>query len=234
MAFQNISDYVAAIGALGTAAYGLVDASKAFGGGVSNIGFHRIEAAIRKLFPTEKDDAQNPLPLRDLIATLRANWLNGTALADQKSIAKTLIKLRITAKNAKDLAARTGVDKDKLIAVATNLAEGGDFTDELKNVLGRFDLILTALLDEAYQRADQAYRNAAKAWSVLASVLLAVFGSAVVWNLGASPGDWGKWGMEDLPVAILVGLLATPLAPVSKDLASALTTAVKSMQILKR
>jgi hypothetical protein len=34
--------------------------------------------------------------------------------------------------------------------------------------------------------------------------------------------------------AFLVGLIATPLAPVSKDLASALSASVKAMQLFKK
>jgi hypothetical protein len=35
-------------------------------------------------------------------------------------------------------------------------------------------------------------------------------------------------------LAILVGFLATPLAPIAKDLSSALATAVNTMQTLKK
>ena len=38
---QNLPQVVTAIGGLGTAAFGLVDASKVFGGGVNHIGFTR-------------------------------------------------------------------------------------------------------------------------------------------------------------------------------------------------
>ena len=35
-------------------------------------------------------------------------------------------------------------------------------------------------------------------------------------------------------LALLVGVLATPLAPVAKDLSTALTTAVNTMQLVKK
>ena len=41
-------------------------------------------------------------------------------------------------------------------------------------------LMLTAILDEGYQRADQAYRNSAKTWSIGVSVVLAVLGGWIV------------------------------------------------------
>jgi hypothetical protein len=35
-------------------------------------------------------------------------------------------------------------------------------------------------------------------------------------------------------MAVLVGLLATPLAPIAKDISSALATAVNTMQLIKK
>jgi hypothetical protein len=42
------------------------------------------------------------------------------------------------------------------------------------------------------------------------------------------------WGTGDVGLAILVGLLATPLAPIAKDLSSALAAAVNTMQVVKK
>jgi len=35
-------------------------------------------------------------------------------------------------------------------------------------------------------------------------------------------------------ISLLIGLLATPLAPIAKDISSALTSAVNTMQTVKR
>ena len=104
-------------------------------------------------------------------------------------------------------------------------------TPEQMNVFGRFDLLLTAILDEAYQRADQSYRNKVKGIAVAVSVTLAILGSLVL--AANSDPTLQNWKWPDLLQATLIGLLATPLAPVSKDLASALSVAVKSMQTVK-
>jgi hypothetical protein len=42
------------------------------------------------------------------------------------------------------------------------------------------------------------------------------------------------WTSSDCILALLVGLLATPLAPIAKDLSSALATAVNTMQLVKK
>src|SRR5438093_1002082 len=107
---EKMSDYIAAAAGLGTAAYALVDGSKVIFGGVSNCGFGHIKRAVRKFFPESAEEkySANPLQLSEVLAALRANWLNGTALADQKAIAKSLIKLRLDQVNALDLAKATG------------------------------------------------------------------------------------------------------------------------------
>jgi hypothetical protein len=47
--FGNIANAVAATGALGTAAFGLIDASKAIAGGMSNPGFGYIRKAVEPI-----------------------------------------------------------------------------------------------------------------------------------------------------------------------------------------
>jgi hypothetical protein len=78
---QGLPQIVAAIGGLGTAAFGLVDASKAAWGGVNHIGFSQIQKTVKSLTPGTPNNA---LSQDKIVATLKANWFNGTALASQK------------------------------------------------------------------------------------------------------------------------------------------------------
>ena len=219
---NSLSQYVAVAAGLGTAAYALVDGSKAFQGGVSNYGLDHIKRVVSRFYSKERE-AVGPLPLEEVLATLKANWLNGTALADQKAIAKSLIKLRMNEASAPDLAEATGLDKEVLKTIAKKIVSGGTFTPQENDVFGRFDLMLTAILDEGYQRADQSYRNSAKAWSIGVAIVLALLGKLIVDDPSFS------WGM-----AILVGLAATPIAPIAKDLTSALSAGVKVAQAFKK
>ena len=58
---------------------------------------------------------------------------------------------------------------------------------------------------------------------------------AVLGEFFLSADDAGlHLSLKDLALAVLAGLLATPLAPVSKDLASALQAGVKVAQALRR
>lgn len=218
---KMLPQIITAIGGLGTAAFGLVDASKALWGGVNHIGFGGIRQTVE---PLTKGARTNALSQGKIVATLEANWFNGTDLSSQKAIAKSLIKLNLSVDNADALARAIGLDPTTLTAVATSIAAGTPLTPPQSDVYGRFDLILTALLDEAYQRSDNVYRNWTRAIAAIVAVALAIAGG---WTLGIKTST-------DIWECVLVGLLATPLAPIAKDLSTALATAVNTMQLVKK
>jgi hypothetical protein len=218
----NLSTTVLTIGSLGTAAYGVVDVSKGFWGGISNRGFGDIKKVLSNFIPPGGTEASG-LGRASALATLRANWLNGMALADQKAVAKALVKLNLTEMTARGMAATAGVDADLLVSVATKFATAEPLTQQETDVYGRFDLLVTALLDQGYQRGDQRYRNSAKLLAVPVSLALAVMGARAMGITGA-----------DLWRAVIAGLLATPLAPVAKDLSSAIQAGAKVAQTLKK
>jgi len=226
----DIASVVAAVGALGTASFALVDASKILkSGGASNSGFSFIENAVRNFFPGAKRNSSSDTAGKRLLDVLHSNWINGAALGDQKAIAKSMIKLGLTPETAKGYADATGVDAQVLAAVAKSMTAGKTLKDGEINVLGRFDLALTAILDDGYQRADQKYRNGSRVYAALVSIVLAVAGG---WTI-AAPGET-YFNSPFMWQAVLCGLLATPLAPISKDLASALSAGVKVAQSLRK
>jgi hypothetical protein len=226
-----ITGAVAAVGALGTASYGLVDASKAFGGGLSNAGFAFIRRTISGLLPGNDStkDGATLLGASAILAELKASWLNGAPLKDQQAIAKSLIKLRLNADNAKALGERAGIDGDILKRVAIKISTGEALAQAETDVFGRFDLILATALDQAYQRADQRYRNWCKLAAVPVSMILAVVGG---WSIHT--GTYWAWNSQPLWTALVAGLLATPLAPVAKDLSTSIQTAAQAAQALKK
>lgn len=222
----QLTEVVGAIGALGTAAFGLVDATKAFNGGVSRAGFKFIRQAITQLAPSDDGFKGTALDSKSIVTALFSQWINGTATKDQVNIAKSLIKLRLTPGTAAALATATGVDTVALQGIAAKIAAGNPAANPLtpteSDAYGRFDLLLTTMLDQAYQRADQRYRNWAKALAVPIAVGLALLANCFL---------QAKIGYGE---ATLIGLIATPLAPVAKDLASAIQTASQAIQAAKK
>jgi hypothetical protein len=217
---------------LGTAAFGLLEAVKPVVPWINHIGFNRIRGTVTGLTPAEPGARQpmNAMPQSKVLDSLLANWVNGVDVDSQKAIAKSLIKLHLSAGNGAALAAGTNVDPALLAEVAASIVSGTSLTQEQTNVYARFDLIVTAMLDECYQQADQLYRSWTRGLAALLAVGLAFAGG---WSLAGS--DFSSYvHSAEMGQALLVGLLATPLAPIAKDLSSALATAVNTMQLVKR
>jgi len=223
---DNLPHVITAIGGLGTASFGLVDSTKVLGGGVNRIGFRRIQDVVHRLTPGAP---ARGLTRASIIDTLKANWYNGTDLTSQKAIAKSLIKVCLNSGNSADLAAATGVDAALLTQVATCIGTGTALTPEQSDVYARFDFILSAMLDEVYHRSDEAYATGTRVVASVFALILAVLGGWTLHN-AATPYFWSS----DLAVAALAGVLATPLAPIAKDLSSALAAAVNTLQVVKK
>jgi hypothetical protein len=225
---------VTAVGGLGTAAYGLVDALKGAFSSINHIGLKHIQKTVTELTPDQSGEGVtakplNALPRQNILNTIAANWVNGTVVTSQKAIAKSLIKLHLSPDNAAALAAQTNVDPVLLTSIATKTAAGIPLLQPESNVFSRFDLIVTAMLDEAYQHSDQTYRNGTRLLAGFVAVSLALAGG---WSLIGN--EFWCWKNNNLWLAVLVGLLATPLAPIAKNLSSALATAVNTLQVIKK
>lgn len=219
----DIGNLVLAIGALGAASFALVDATKiGWHGGISNSGFGFIKACVNKLLPADRRG--------ELLDILHSHWINGTKLVDQKAIAKSLLKLKLLKETAGHFAAATHVDPEMLTQVANCMQEGTALNEKQSNTLGRFDLYLTALIDAAYQKADQRYRNSAKLLASIIAIVLSICGGWAVSEDADKPFFWTSF----MAISVLCGLLATPLAPISKDLTSALQAGVKVAQAIRK
>lgn len=213
---SQLSVIIAAVGALGTTAFGLVDTLKVLpGGGLSRVGFGYVRQALKKVAAADPLLDMTCLCPASLEETLEAHWINGVDTQTQIDTAKSLIKLRLTAVTAQALATATSVDPGVLTQVAVNLREGLPLTPEQTEAYARFDQVLDSLFDQAYQRADQCYRNVSKFSAIPIAVGLAMLGAELM------PGHLTA------AQAALVGLLATPIAPVAKDLTSLIGSAGK-------
>jgi hypothetical protein len=239
--FKTIPDVVLAIGGLGTAAYALVDAGKALpGGGPSLFGFNFIQGLVNLFLPVglpastagSKTRQQEIDPVASsahklVLNTLRANWINGMAIGDQKNVARSMFKLYFRDDAAPQVAKTLGLSEKAVSDVARLWRDGPSKeagVDPSAATVGRVDLALTALVDGVYQRADQRYRNKCKVLAGIAAVVIAMVSGATIYQ-----GDAGK-----ILLSILAGLIAVPLAPIAKDLASALQAGVKVAQSLRR
>ena len=223
ISLADLGAVLAGLGALSTAAFGLLDSSKAFWGGASNIGAGHIRNALTP-FASALDSA---LGVGGWWPVLRAHWVAGVAKADQKAKAQALIKLGLNSANAPQIARASHVDPAALTAAVVKLEKGATLTDADLNVIGRMNATVDALLDAAFEAADQQYRNVCRVLAGLICLGLAVAAWAL-WNGAGGENPPSLWA------ALAVGLLAVPLAPVAKDLTSALSAAMNALKAAKK
>ena len=223
ISLPDLGAALAGLSALSTASFGLLDSTKAFWGGASNIG----KAHIRRVMTPFQPALENALGKDGWWPVLEANWIGGVAKADQKAKAQALIKLGLNSANAAAIAAATHVDAKALEVAVKKLETGKPLQDPDLNVLGRMNAAIDALLDAAFEAADQQYRNVCR---VLAGVICVVL-ALVAWKFWKAttgtepPSVWAALG---------VGLLAVPFAPVAKDLTSALSAAMNALKAAKK
>jgi hypothetical protein len=212
MDITTIVEVISAVGALGTAATGLVDTTKLFSWGVSNAGYSIIRKQLKPF-----DLLLKAIPQSAAYETIYGLWINGAAIEDQKAKAKALIKLGFAPTTVDAMQAATGLPAAELTPLAANIANGVDLGPAQVNIYGRLDAILSAVIDAAYEKADQRYRNAAKALAAVIAIALAEIGGHAV---GPEGGNWLLYAV--------IGAIATPVAPVAKDITTAINTAVQS------
>lgn len=216
MGITEIGSWITATGALGTAAFGLVDATKIVGdGGISRAGFSGLRAALQPFAAA----LARAVGEADWVDFLRAHWINGRSKAEQKAIVRSLIRLGLDEKTAPAMAIDGAVDGGRLAEVAAKLAKGDLLDERDLNVLGRLDAAVEARLDAAFDRAEQRYKNSAR---LLAGVFSVALGVTAAHLLGV-----------DLGQGLLAGFLAVPLAPVAKDLVSSLSAAARAVKLDK-
>jgi hypothetical protein len=215
MEITTIVEMISAVSALGTAATGLVDTTKLFGGGVSRVGYATIKQQLKPFEPLLVS-----IPERASYETIYGLWINGAAIEDQKAKAKALIKLGFAPDTVTAMAKATKLPEVDLESLAAHIAKGCALTPPQVNIYGRLDGILSAVIDAAYEKADQHYRNAAKTLAAVIAIALALVGGYAV-NQSTEP-QISYW------LFFVMGLVATPLAPVAKDITTAINTAVQS------
>jgi hypothetical protein len=228
-ALASTTAAIAAAGGLGTAAFGLVDATKAFGGGVSNCGFGHVRTALAPFSAALASTSS------DWMVTIRANWINGVPKDDQKAAAKALIRLGLSAGNARAMAVPGHVDPDRLDAIIKAVEAGAPLTSQDADVLGRFNAAIDAAMDAGFELGDQQYRNSCRLVGGVFAVALALWAGYLIDRAGLStlPDHAGYLFSSTFWAALFVGIVAVPLAPVAKDLASALQTAANAVQAVK-
>ena len=207
---ENIGTIIVATGALGTAAFGIVEALKWTR--LGEAGFGAILAVLGPIVQLIQT-AYGP----DYERLLRAQY-RGDA-RDLTRIIRQGARVGLTPENATRAAEFLGmVDGASLAEAARQVGQGQELTAQLRNVLGRFELAVDARIDAALMLAQNQYVGATRGSASIIAILIAIIVGMYL-------------GKENFVQAILVGVAAVPLAPIAKDLVNALQSASKAIRL---
>lgn len=218
---QEFGAALAALSGLSTAAFGLLDATKVFGG-IARVGLKHLKAATDPFAGALNQALGNGR----YEALIDAKWMNGASRDEQKALIRALIRLGLTESTAPSLAEVGRVAPEALARVARKLANGEELEEADLNLLGRLNAVIDTILETGFERADQQYRNTARVWAGVIAIGLAL-------------AAWGVWVLQDassaptLLAALGMGVLAVPLAPLAKDLTSGLSAAMQALKAAK-
>ena len=210
---SNLTEFILAAGALGTAASGLVELIKPCS--ISKVGMGVLKAQIGPYVGEGALSDGNSLTSLPggikCFEILKANWTNGASKADQKIKSKSLIDLVVTSS----------------VANATKVegALGLSGISSSPPVLDQFDKLMNLIVDGAYEDADKEYRAWAKWSASLIALIMSIFTCGLAYGWEQFSEHWGS--------AVLAGLLAVPLAPIAKDLSTTITAAAQAIKPAK-
>ncbi|MCC7196341.1 MAG: hypothetical protein IT356_12380 [Gemmatimonadaceae bacterium] len=241
---SEIASFVLAAGALGTAAYGVVEASKYFAA-IGEAGYPSLTGVLGGLMG----------PLRTAYGANADALLRAQYRGDQRALTRLLrqgVRIGLCGDNAQSVARDlASVDPESLaraIRVATGEderataqlqrdaggeeSEGGSgnasaardgstqLTDAQRSIIARYELAADARIDAAITLAQARYAGALRLLASAAAVAIALIVASV-----ATPRT-----TNDYALAVLIGVGAVPLAPIAKDLASGIQAAARALK----
>lgn len=242
---QYLGTVTLATGGLGAAAYGVVDGLKLipwvdlagferlFGGRSSPGGRYWLtnqKAGLDSLLPALQaaygSDAVELLKAQyrsgrskgDLPRTLRQGVRIGFGIQTQEQITQTATSLGVNEDAAQQAAAAlviARIQRPPAAGESTSITPT-PVSEDARSALARLETTIDARIDAALVLAEVQYVTQTKVTAMIVALAIAF---VVGHFLGANP-----------LVSVMIGLAAVPLAPVAKDLATALQEAVQALK----
>ena len=212
---------VLATGALGTAAFGIVEAFKWTRVGL--FGFGKLTATLGDPFLACLTHAYGPKQE----AYLKALYRQGRTSGDLPRTLRQGARIGLHPQAVTQLAGDFGavMPADGLDEILDAMTQGYDLTEAQRRVLARLELAMDARIDAAMALADTAYVGRVRMLASVVALLLALTAAYLYASMNGSDNSGGVYWIR----AILVGVAAVPIAPMAKDLARALKVAGKAI-----
>jgi hypothetical protein len=222
----DLVQMVLAAGALGMAAFGIVDGLKATA--IGTAGFPALSAMLGPL-KTALAKAYG----KEFLELLKAQYRDRRGTGPLSRTLRQGARIGLTKDNAAEIAEFVGegiVDRSQLANIAEKIAAGTKLTDSERGLLGRFELAVDTRIDAAVALAEENYKLVTQWWASGFAVALALIAACA---LGTQPDFLYVWEKVLFIKGLIVGLVAVPLAPIAKDVASALQSATKALKAQK-
>lgn len=222
-----LTEMVLAAGSLGTAAYGIVDGFK-FNAKFAAAGFNQIKVALG----TPIFEALRFAYGTDFSEFLQAQYINRRSKGELPRTLRQGVRLALNSDNAEQLAAAVGHLDGKTLKEAAHAVEtGADLTDPQRSLIARFEVAVDTRIEAALALAETKYKGIMQMRASLVSIVLALAGSMAINVEQGESGLVHTFDFEDLVIALIVGIAAVPLAPIAKDVSSALQAATKATKV---
>lgn len=216
---DQLGTIILASGGLGIAAYGVIDGAK-LARRIGLIGYRHVTTQLGPIM-----EAVRRAYGRHTDRLLEAQYRGGRG---QGELPRTLrqgyrIGLTALAENAiVGIANSVGVaSSDAIVGAAEKLRAGGVLESSEREALSRFEVAVDARIEAALCLAETDYVAGVK---LLAGALAVAIALIVGWLISVDIGS--DWFLK----ALLVGLIAVPIAPVAKDLATAVGEAARALR----
>ena len=244
LTLQQIPVYITAVGALGIAAFGIVDAvgktlvigtARGKASGLPFAGFERKIRPLVRIVEKALLISYGPDFEEMLVQQYRAGRSSGQA----PTTLRQGVRLGLPFMQNDDAVTMVrhlwGLDEKRSQAFVNALLQEKDSSsateptnEEVRAaqaLAARFSTALDSRVQAAFDAAEEIYQSQARTWAGAAAVTLAVG----YWALATMPFQARGAQVTGLIQALLVGLVATPLAPTAKDLASSLSDALSAL-----
>lgn len=222
MELDRLYEVILAAGGLGIAAFGIVEGLK-----WSRLGVAGFDRGLRLL--GELTSALEVAYGRAWAELLKAQYRQGRTTGELPRTLRQGIRAGLTEANAVKIARHLDLAAPQTLREAAQKVEAGkagDLSDRERNVIGRFELAADTRIEAALGLADSRYVVAQRVAAGIVALGVALFVAALITGFdGSEPGNARTWGF-----AALVGLSAVPLAPISKDVVSALQAAQQALR----
>jgi hypothetical protein len=211
---MDTGDVVLATGALGTAAFGIVEALK-----WTSLGETGFGTALAMLGPLRTT-------LQVACGPEYETLLRGQYRGERAELVRSLrqgVRVGLTPATVPEIAKFLGsLDMTTLADAVAAANEGRELTPRQRNAIGRFELAADARIDAAVTVALGRYAGGNRVAASVVALTIAIVAAATIRANDETVVSWAQ--------AAIIGIAAVPLAPIAKDVVSGIQAATRALR----